>query len=192
MVNKRGKEVGRGRHSSKVGKKIIKETRNVKIRRQTGLPIDETEAHIEPTESKKVSTSKQRLRSPCGRKTSTKTATNITKQESSAGEKKSSRKKDVHKSSTSQQDMELEAEPKNYIKFKGFDNSERKIGVCCCLCEKDLGEEPVGRCKIEFLPIVAILPCDHVYHSKCLNFDDLEAKQDPPCVFCASLNTQLE
>lgn len=103
-----------------VGKKIIKETRNVKIRRQTGLPIDETEAHIEPTESKKVSTSKQRLRSPCGRKTSTKTATNITKQESSAGEKKSSRKKDVHKSSTSQQDMELEAEPKNYIKFKGI------------------------------------------------------------------------
>ena len=92
-----------------VGKKIIKETQNVKIGRQTGLPTDVTEAQIEPTESKKVSARVQRFHSPRGCKTSSGTATKITKQESSTGEKKSSRKKDVLMSSTSWQGMEPEA-----------------------------------------------------------------------------------
>lgn len=97
------------------------------------------------------------------------------------------------KASTSRSDLE----PGSYrphIKWDvtGFDKVDNHVGVCCCLCEDDLGVAPYGsnngNTDFTMRPVVAILPCGHSFHCICLNAGELEWQQgDPPCVFCDSL-----
>lgn len=79
-----------------------------------------------------------------------------------------------------------------FFAFTGLGESGNLIGVCCCLCEEDLGAAPYegeSECYYDFsaIPVVAILPCGHAFHSHCLWLGELEGQgEEPPCIFCES------
>ncbi|XP_048490182.1 uncharacterized protein LOC104901743 isoform X2 [Beta vulgaris subsp. vulgaris] len=96
-----------------------------------------------------------------------------------------------HRVSTSSSDLESESYLEHHIVWNGLGESGNLIGVCCCLCEEDLGVAPYeveSECDYGFsaIPIVAILPCGHAFHSHCLWLGELEGPGEPPCIFCES------
>ncbi|XP_021756820.1 uncharacterized protein LOC110721897 isoform X2 [Chenopodium quinoa] len=120
------------------------------------------------------------------------------KERSSKG-KQVQKKQTEHKASTSRLHLEPESfrlEPESYryhIQWDGNNEPDIQIGVCCSLCEKDLGVAPDsggdydGEGEFSTIPVVAILSCGHSFHYVCLNLGELEGQQgDPPCVFCES------
>ncbi|KAJ6406978.1 hypothetical protein OIU84_010485 [Salix udensis] len=82
--------------------------------------------------------------------------------------------------------------PEHCIKRDGF----VKLGHNCFLCENDLALSPLliddddeeEEEEEDKLPDVAVLPCDHTFHTLCLQQAAPEDQlKDPPCFICASL-----
>ncbi|KAA8535423.1 hypothetical protein F0562_030436 [Nyssa sinensis] len=85
------------------------------------------------------------------------------------------------------------AAPTHHITWNGFDELCEPIGQNCFLCEEDLSYAPSDdefECYDVFdhpnLPEVAVLPCGHALHGKCLQFIPPEGQStEPPCLLCS-------
>lgn len=72
----------------------------------------------------------------------------------------------------------------------GFAKSRAESGESCCICHLDLAASALYSEAFKdgfsnILPEVAVLPCGHVFHAKCLEFHTpVEQSRDPPCTIC--------
>ncbi|XP_021861666.1 uncharacterized protein [Spinacia oleracea] len=164
-------------------------------------------AQPESTDTKELSARKQQLQStkttdssPLTSK-SKKSATQkkvknkepSSKEQSSKGKQVQKKKAEHHKASTSSRsDLAPPSYLEYHLEWDGFNEPVNHIGVCCSLCEMDLGVAPYdgyddGDSEFSAIPVVAVLPCGHSFHYYCLNLGELEGQQEePPCIFCES------
>lgn len=76
----------------------------------------------------------------------------------------------------------------NYTFFEDFDKPSEPSGRKCFLCKRDLSftpatDGPVSQPRLP--PSVAVLPCGHYFHARCLEIvTPPEKSTDPPCIVC--------
>ncbi|XP_021750269.1 uncharacterized protein LOC110715960 isoform X2 [Chenopodium quinoa] len=215
-----GQETAQVTHTPRIGKQPNTPAKKTEDKITSSQQVWREKARLDSTDKKKLSAKRQQSQPPgvttrqsskltdSSPSTSKSKKSAIQKQvegkepspkEKSSKGKQVQKKKTEHQASTSKLHLEpesyrLESESYRYhIQWDGYNKPDIQIGVCCSLCEEDLGVAPdsegdyYGEGEFATIPVVAILSCGHSFHYVCLNLGELEGQQgDPPCVFCES------